>query len=102
MLEACMYIFDLSTLTWTASPLSSSLDMDWRSRYLWVGVDLFCSGGGSGAKAYLLAKGETLTVTELADMKEQRGCHGLWQMQDSVLVFGGWQEVSFHLYRSEM
>lgn len=92
----CLHIINFATLTLTSCPLSIT-DCSSGNQYMWVGEDLFCSGGrhykGSdeAKAAYLLRREEQWAVIKLPPMIDARGYHGLWyyQAQDSIYVFGG-------------
>lgn len=92
-------LFNFQRKGWDVAPLAATVDLDYGSRYAWVEMGLFCSGGnregyagwGGRPEAYLLTSGNEWAVTRLADMITARGCHGVWWHAASraVMIFGG-------------
>ena len=97
--KAQVKLFNFQRKGWDPASLKSNVDLDYGSRYAWVEMGLFCSGGnrkdhagwGGRPEAYLLTSGSEWEVTRLADMITARGCHGVWWHAGSrsVMVFGG-------------
>jgi len=94
----CLNVFDLAERLWTSCRLSTEVQLDGGSHYVWIDSDsLFCSGGraqtgyqGSGREAYQIACPQG-SVTKLTDMSMSRYGHGLWSdsAKHRVLCFGG-------------
>jgi len=94
-------VFSLEKMTWSLLPLTSTVETDRGSRYVWTDSALFCSGGNGSVgggdqwvgmrEAYLLTEGKQWTVTRLPDMRVARFGQGLWWLaaRRSVLTFGG-------------
>lgn len=94
-------VFSFEEMSWSILPLTSVVEADRGSRYVWTDSALFCSGGSSSIgggdqwvglrKACLLTEGKQWTVAPLPDMRVVRFGQGLWWLaaRRSVLVFGG-------------
>lgn len=94
--ESRVKSFDFTTKIWTTTELTTFIQVDGSSRYVWVEMGLFCSGGRTylgweekGKQAYLLVR--DWDVVSIAEMQLPRSAHGLWwhSSGNSVLVFGG-------------
>lgn len=90
-------IFNCLELTWYQIPLSTNVLVDEFGRYVWLGADLFYSGGCTfyvdtyPKVAYILQSRRNWKVTELPSMNSDRGCYGLvWLASKNLIVaFGG-------------
>lgn len=98
--------WDLLRKTWTHIPLTTEVEVDTESRWMWVEDWLFCSGGDyylglgrdyKGIRSTYSIKSDGKAI-KLADMITPRGCHGLWwdRMRSKIVVFGG-----INLYRPQ-